>query len=46
MVQGEISFKDFSFFYFSSGGHFSRRIRTIRAILVGGIMGNIPVKLS
>ena len=36
-------FKDFSIF--SPGGHFVQQSRTICAILVEGIMGNIHVKL-
>ena len=47
VVQGRISFKDFSFlFFFGSGGHFVRRNRTICATLVEDIMGNITVKFN
>ena len=34
------------YIFFSSGDHFVLRTRTICAILVEDIMGNIPVKLS
>ena len=35
----------FFFYFFSSGGHFVQQSGTIWAILVEGIMGNIPMKL-
>ena len=37
-------FKDFSIF--SSGGHLVYRSRTILAILVGSLLGNIPMKFE
>ena len=46
VVQGRISFKDFSFLLFGSGSHFVRRTRTICATLVEDIVGNITVKLN
>ena len=53
VVPGQISFKDFSFFFFfffflALVAIFFGRPEPFdrRAILVGDIMGNIPVKLS
>ena len=43
LVQEKKSFKGFSIF--SSDGHFVQRSRTILAILVKGLQGNICVKL-
>ena len=45
---GRLSFlcKIFTIFYFSSGGHFVHRSRTILAILVEGHLSNIPKKFK